>query len=622
MGANDRDLFPELQRSRRTIVVLDLAESVRLMQHDEAGTIARWRRYVDAARGEVLPRHGGRLVKSLGDGLLVEFHDSPPAVAAALELHALMARDNAAWPASAPMQLRIGVNTAEVLVDELDVYGSGVNLAARLAAMAGVGETVVSAAVRDAITDGLGCRVVDLGECFLKHYEGTVRAFRVTPADIGIGGATPANGPAGERAGGSAGASTTGPAAGRAADPAAGMADECPAVAVVPFVPYPPDDRYATIGDAIADDVIAALSQSPGLRVISRLSTSAFRHARTPLHEIRSLLGVAYVVTGSYRVRGADVQVRAELCDARDGRVVWEDHVGVDLGGLFSGDDVAVLGIARQVAREVRRTEVRRARLLPISNLDGYTLFVAGTFMLHRLARTDFDRAGALLEHLAQRYPRSPAPLAMLAKWHVFLMAQGWTSDALRTGRQAQQWARRALELDSDEALALSMDGMMRAQLDGDLGGARVCCEAAIRSDPQDPHGWLCLAGVHSYLGNAALAESLPLRAIELSPMDPARFLFELFLSAGKLTAGKYAEAAEAARASIRLNAMHPAAHRLLATALSLDGQPGEARAAAAALMRIDPTFRVSEYARRFGHRDQGDAAAILQALRDAGLPE
>ena len=174
---NDGMQWPELQRSRRTIVVVDVVESVRLMQAHEADVIDRWRRFVNEVRGEVLITHGGRLVKSLGDGMLLEFANVPSAVAAALDMQQRIVPYNEAREATAAILLRIGLHTADVVVDDLDIYGTGVNLAARLAGLADPGGIVASAEVRDQLVPGLSAEVEDLGDCYLKHMAEPQRHF-------------------------------------------------------------------------------------------------------------------------------------------------------------------------------------------------------------------------------------------------------------------------------------------------------------------------------------------------------------------------------------------------------------------------------------------------------------
>jgi adenylate cyclase len=583
----------ELPRAVRALVVVDLVESVRIMLRFEADLVARWTRFVEEIQALALPPAGGRMVKSYGDGLLLEFPDIPRAVASAFDIQARIRGFNAGCHPDAEMVLRIGIHQAEVFVGEVDLYGAGVNLAARLATLASPGEVVVSAEARDMLVDGLGLQLFDLGECFLKHYDQPLRAYRVACAA----------------------------APGAWCQPAVGFRDHRLAIAVVPFSSLSADPLHQAIGDALADDIIAALSGTDSLRVISRLSTASFRGRSPDLAELRALLDVSYVVCGSYRVSGQRVTVRLQLCDARSGQTLWADAIQDDIEGIFNGQDVIVPAVVQRIGHEVFQTELERVRTLPINTLAGYSLYVGGVLMLHRLTRSEFQRARLLLEHLGERHPRSAAAPAMLAKWHIMQMVQGWADDVNAAGQRARFHAQRALELDPDNALALAMEAAVIGHLGGDLQEAMRCGQRAAKANPQEPHAWLTLGSVHSYLGHAEPAELHSQRAGALSPIDPARFLFDVFVAAGKLAAGKYAEAASAARSSVRLNAMHPPAHRVLAIALALGGEVEEARAAGRALLHVSPSFRVSEYARRYPGRAQAHAAQHMQALITAGLP-
>jgi class 3 adenylate cyclase len=279
--------WPELRQQRRAIVVVDVVESVRLMQANEADVIDRWRRFVNEVRTQVLPKHGGRLVKSLGDGLLLEFETVPAAVASTLEFQSLIGNYNAGRHASQHFALRIGVNVSDIVVDDDDIYGVGVNLTARLAGLASPGEIVVSPEVRDGLVDGLDADLEDMGECYLKHLEQPVRAFRL----------------------------------GRAAAPRLPVFeqdDEKDMRAVVAVVPFEfhgglQGAEFDAIGELIADGVIALLSKSASVRLISRLSSSAFRGRGTELETVAQRLGAAYVLSGSYQCVGTRVALVAEI---------------------------------------------------------------------------------------------------------------------------------------------------------------------------------------------------------------------------------------------------------------------------------------------------------------------
>ena len=280
-------------RQRRVIVIVDLVESVRLLLEDESGVVQRWRGFIGAVRDELLVRHGGRLVKSLGDGLLLDFAEVPAALAAALELHLIVARMGGSHVAAPRMELRVGIHVADVVVDELDVFGAGVNLAARLLEVARPGETVLTLEVRDALTDGVHARFVDLGACFVKHLPGPVRIFRAARTDT--------------------------------EDLAAPISTEShlPVLAVVPFRPLPPGAPADALGDALADALIAALSRHRGLRLTSRLSTTALRNAADSAQLGRLRLGAHFLLTGQYMLRGDRIVAQATLVETEGNLVRW-----------------------------------------------------------------------------------------------------------------------------------------------------------------------------------------------------------------------------------------------------------------------------------------------------------
>lgn len=584
-------LPPWLTRQRRTIVVVDLVESVRLMQRDENGVISRWLAFVADVRDTLLPQWQGRLVKSLGDGLLLEFERVDDAVRVALALQPALDAVAPAPPA-APLYLRTGVHLADVVVTELDVFGSGVNLAARLAALAGPGEVVASADVRDALTDGLDAFVTDLGDCFLKHVDGTVRAYRL--------------------------ARLAAPSAAAPAPPA----DREPlgvTVAVVPFATI--EGGGWAFGDALADAINARLSRSPGLRVISRLSTAAVRHADDVVHVCRAQLRAAFVLTGHYQMSDRRAWVSAQLCDARDGTVQWAERSRVDVAAVFGGDDAAVDTMVSEVARVIAGIELRRAQALALPTLESFSLYVGGVALLNRLRLADFERVHQLFNALHERQPRHAAPLAMLAKWHLMRLLQGWADDPKLEVQAARARTRRALDLQPDHALALAIEALLASHADGDLTAAQSLGMQAVAADPQETLGWMALAGVASYRadGDAALAHAW--RAVALSPADPRRFMLDLMLGAGELAKGHAAAAVQHVQASLRLNTTHASAHRLHVIALALAGCGAQARNAAEALLRVDPSYRVGTFEARYPGRAYPHAREFVQALRDAGIP-
>ena len=572
---------------------MDLVESVRLMAADEAAVIALWRGFVRATE-IVLQRYGGRLVKSLGDGIMAVFDSSSEAASAALELQRHFDPTNASLPPERRLYLRAGLNATHVYLDETDIYGNGVNLVARVASLAGPGETVVTAEVRDQLTDGLNGVLVDLGDCYFKHIATPVRVYRL---------------------------------AAPGAQPAVHLAEETPAmlqaaVAVIPFSALGGETAYgAALGDAIADDIIGALSASTSLRVIARLSTVPFRRPDVCLQDIRRLLGAAYVVSGQYSVSGEKMYVRVQLCSARGGQVLWADALNADVADIFNGQDQVVPAIAANAGRVILQKELERTRHLPLSNLESYTLYVSSISLLHRSTNRDFLRARELLDHLSQRHPNRPAPYALAAKWHLMRILQGWSADPLDDGRQALGLAHRALRCDPENAFALATEGFVAAHFSHDLTIAGRRCAEALEIDPQEAQVWRMRAALHSYVGDGEQAQACAARALSLTPLDPTRFIYELVMGAGKLASGCYKEALEWADKSLRANVMHVPSHRLRVLALSLSGRDTEAREAALALLRICPHFNVDAFSRSYPGRDHAHAQEYFRALRSAGLP-
>jgi adenylate cyclase len=429
-----------LPRNEAVVLVVDLVESVRLMQLDEREAVQRWRAFVRRARDEILPRQGGRLVKSLGDGLMAEFESPSRAIAATLGLHELLAQVSADVADDQKMFLRAALHTTRVYVDDLDIYGSGVNLAARLATLAGPGETIVSATVRDGLTDGLDAQFEDLGDCYLKHVDGPVRAYRVGHAGIR-------------------------PVMAARGDYSVSFQ---PTIAVVPFAMRAIKPELYSVGELIADGVIARLSRARHLRVISRLSTTAFRDREANVAELEAHLHASYVLSGSYSSNGDRLMVSWELADVRDHLVVSADHMQVQLGDLLELEGELVYTIAAAVHDSILNAEVARSLNRPLPSLESYALLLGGIQLLHRSSKRDFERSFELLTHLAEKHPRAAEPRVWQAKWYALRSVQGLTEDREHDTRAALACTAAALDHEPQNSFALA-----RGESCGDPGRAR-----------------------------------------------------------------------------------------------------------------------------------------------------
>ena len=579
--------------SQKVVLVIDLVESVRLMSADESGTVSRWHSFVRHAQDQTVPTHQGRLVKSLGDGLMVEFERPRDAVKAANDLHNSISKGNTGLPAAQQMHLRAGINNTHVYTDNMDIYGAGVNLAARLATLAGPGETVVSASVRDGLTDGLDAKIEDLGECYLKHIEQPVRGYRVSAT-----GAAPLI---------------------IRRQPAARLQ---PVVAVIPFTAHSNEPEHFAIGELIAEGVIGHLSRTVDLKVISRLSTTVFRNRDSGLQELHAHLGANYVLAGSYVAKSGKLLVMAELSDINTHEIVWSSRINGDTSDLLQPESETVQKIASGIFESLLSNAAQLARANPWRTLSGYSLMLAGITLTHRTTRRDFTRARDIFFHLAERHPRNPAVPAWLAKWHVLEAAQGWSADIGATTRLALTQSTRALDLDPDSSLALAIDGFVRADLLKDFDAAMGRYDAAIQINPSESVAWLFKGLLHGFRGDKTQALEAVDRALLLSPLDPAKYFFDSLAASAYLSAGSYARATELAKNSLRANATHVSTYRALVIAQAIGGDTEGARSSAQRLIQLDPSYTVTKFlARRSGGGFDEMSKSFAEALRLAGIP-
>ncbi len=593
--ANVSAEWPELRQQRRAIVVVDVVESVRLMQANEADVIDRWRRFVNEVRTQVLPKHGGRLVKSLGDGLLLEFETVTTAVAAAFEIQHCVGIYNVGRDGAAAIALRVGAHLADVVIDHLDVYGAGVNLTARLATLSLPGGIVVSAPVRDDLFDGIDADIEDLGDCYLKHLADPIRAFRLHQVGVSH----------------------------ESASRVVFSHDVRPAVAVLPLIARGTDQDMGVVGDVFADEVCVSLSRCSELKVISRLSTGVFKN-RIEQASAHDLLGAHYVVSGSYHLDGDHARIRVELCDAAAGEVLWADSANLHCTALLSGQEPVVDDMVSSIGAAIVAREVHCATSSPMPNVQSHALMSAAITLMHRSNRSQFDRARTMIDHLRDRHPSLPQPHAWLAKWHVLRVVQGWSPDPPLDGQRALDAGHRALDGDSHSSLALTMQGLVHAYLLRDFDKARDAYDAALQVNPNESMAMLLMGTMHAFLGQGEPAWDLTQASLRLSPLDPLRYFYLSLSASAAISAQRYDDAADLAQRSLRANRTHLSTYRALALAQALGGRIPQARQTVTELLKLEPGFTTAAFLARYPGRDEAPeyTRRLADAFRSAGLPE
>lgn len=582
-----------MTRRLRAVLFIDMVESVRLIQQDPEATIARWRDFMAAVRADELPKHRGRMVKPLGDGLLAEFESAVDSVKCALAMQTRIERGNADLPEEKRLHLRIGVNLSDVMADDIDLYGDGVNIAARLMAQGGPGDIVVSASVRDQITDGMDAAIEDMGELKLKGIGRPVRAFRALP---------PGQAPRLRVA-------RSAHAAGR------------PSIAVLPFRNLSGDAARDFLGDLIAEDVIGDLSRQADLMVISRLSTTRFRDPLLNPQDVSEALGARYLLSGSLRTSGARLRLMAELTEAGASHVTWSEQFEGSLNDIFDLQDDLSKAIARRVVPTVRQIELRRVRAKNPEDLTPYECTLRAIDYFIGTSRTDLEHARVLLEAAIRADPTYVTPYAWLAHLYVRRVGQGWTENRTDDAAQASRLAGTALQLGDSDPLALTVSGLVAAYLNKDLEAAIQLYNRALTINPSAASAWVWSTSAYAWLGDGEEAVQRSGRAIEVSPFDPQMYTFTSIAGTAHAVAGQYDKAIEMCRRSLRQNRMFASTHRMLTISLALAGRTEEARAAAAELLKLEPNLTVAHFRERYPGSASPQAARFAEALAAAGVP-
>ena len=601
MPVTTPDFDAELHVETTTIMFADVVESVRLIEQDELGNVTRIRALLKRLSEEVVPKHSGIALERRGDGLLIKFPDARCAAECAIDLHVNAAIASANLLATDVIALRIGMHWGDMLADESALYGRGMNTAARVAGLALPGETVVTANVRDQLTAGLDGEFEDMGDCHLKHNSVPVRSYRLRPIA--------------ERS---------------KRRPQAPVHDAMPkpndlraTMAVLPFEPYEGAlaMRVFGVGDVLTDQVTTLLSRSASINMISRLSTNAFRGRRISNEVVWDRLQADYVVTGRYFQTVDEIRLWVELSQSTTGTVVWSDMVIGSPHDALAVDSQLVRQVVDGIAQAVLSSELAQARAMPLPNLSAHTLYLAAVSLMHRFSVADFDRSHAMLEALRERAPRHPGPLAWLARWHVFRVVQGWSASPDDDRKLGLSYSNRALDLDPESTLALTVAGSVRVNLGKQLDEAITFYDRALEINPNEGLAWLLKGTAQAFQMKSKEAITSCDKATNLSPLDPVRFLYDSLGATARLLDSDYSGAIDFAKRSLRANARHASSCRALAIAHALRGELTEARAAVAQLQVVEPTFTVSRFISRAPVSDSEVIDRYAEALRKAGLP-
>jgi adenylate cyclase len=593
ISPSNGDDAPRMDRRLAAIAFVDIVGYSILMARDETRTHQRWMAILDKIIRPQAVRHRGKVVKSTGDGVLAEFPSAFDAVEWANDVQREVQGQGAGDPMP-PIALRIAVHVGDVITTEFDVFGDGVNLAARLQEHAPAGGIVLSEAVHALVRGSLVTGARDLGPLDLKNFEHPVRAYALDPENQAI----------------------AVPAFPRAAA-------KLPSIAVLPLhnVGGDPADDYFC--DGCVEDITLSLAGLRELMVISRGSTLAYRGRQPDPREVGRLFGVRYVLSGSLRRSGRLVRVTVELCDTNTGATLWGEKEEVAPDELFDVQDRIVGKIVAGIAPNVRAAELRTAMRKKPENFSAYDWTLRGLHIINSLEKNTFMQARDYLQKAMEEDSEFAMPVAWSARWYSLYVGQGWSANPAEDRAKALELAGRAIEQDSQNALALGTYGYLQSFLFHDYDSALVYFERALAACPNHSLAWFLSSPTLSYVGRGELAVKHAEQALRLSPLDRNLFSYYSSLNLAHYARGSYEEAVRWGKLSASENPQYTANLRYLAAALAALDRLDEARSAAATLMQREPDFRLGKFERTLQpFRDPEMSSRYIQHLRKAGLPD
>jgi len=583
---------------RRLVAILaaDVVGYSRLMGADEAGTLARLK---DLRRELVQPEitaHKGRIVKLMGDGLLAEFPSVVEAVQCAAVIQEEMLDREPGLSDEQRIRLRIGVNLGDIIVEGSDIYGDGVNVAARLEGLAEPGGICLSGAAFDAVEGKLDLPFEDIGAQQVKNIAKPVRAYRLTTAQR---------------------RETSLARAGEFLP----LPDK-PSIAVLPFTNMSGDPEQEYFSDGITEDIITELSRFRTLFVIARNSSFAFKDRAVDVKQVGRELGVRYVLEGSVRKSGSRMRITGQLIDTAAGVHLWADRFDGMLEDVFDLQDQVTQNVVGAIAPRLEQAEIERAKRKPTQSLDAYDHFLRGMAGVHKWEREAHEEALSHFYKAIELDPNFASAYGMAARCFSWRKVCGWRTDPAKETAETVRLARQAAKLGRDDALALCTAGMALAYVAGQLEDGDALIARALALNPNLAWAWLFRGWVMVWMGEPETAIECETRAMRLSPHDPHTFNMQAAIAAGHFLAGHYADALSWAKAAKRAQTNAPLQPLVAAASAAFSGDATEAEMAMAHIRQLVPNLRLANLRDFVPARRSEDLDRWTEGLRKAGLPE
>jgi TolB-like protein/class 3 adenylate cyclase len=579
------------ERRLAAILSADIVGYSRLIGLDEEGTLAR----VNAHRREFLEptvaEYRGRIVKRTGDGALIEFISAVDAARCAIQVQRGMTQRNAGASENQRIELRIGIHLGDVIIEEGDIFGDGVNIAARLEGIAPSGGISISDDVYRQVRDKVDVQFKDIGERKLKNILRPVRVYQYPLDAIATLSATSSD---------------------------FALPDK-PSIAVLPFQNMSGDPEQEYFADGMVDDIITGLSRIKWLFVIARNSTFTYKGRAVDVKQVGRELGVRYVLEGSVRNAAGRLRITGQLIDAESGAHLWAERYDRKFDDIFALQDEITLSTVGAIEPSLRQAEVERVKRKRPENLDAYDLALRALPDVYAVMPATVSKALVLLDQALAIEPNYATAHGYAAMCHHCLFLRGGLHEENRAASIGH--AQAAIAHGRDDSTALTLAGFSMAMDAHDRGAALAAFEAALAISPSSALTYFLGAGSLAWAGEAERTIEWAEQGLRLSPFDPWKFIAYRGLTKAHFLRGRYHEAADAARKAIQFNPKFGSSYMLLAAPLAKLGHHEEAKKCVAQLLEREPAFRLS---RQFAGVECAPAlaAALSEALRDTGVPE
>jgi adenylate cyclase len=578
-------------RRLAAILAADVAGYSRLMGADEEGTHERLKAQLQELVDPKIKEHRGRTVKNTGDGFLAEFASVVDAVRCAVEVQRGMIDRESEVPDYQRIRFRMGINLGDVIAEEHDIFGDGVNVAARLEALAEPGGICVSRVVRDQVRDRLDYAFEDLGEQQVKNIARPVHVYRIPLAEA---------------------ARTNTPL----------PLPDMPSLAVLPFQNMTGDVEQDYFVDGIVEEITTAISRLPWLFVIARNSSFTYKGKAVDVKQVARELGVRYVLEGSVRKAGNRVRITGQLIDTATGAHIWADRFDGALDDIFELQDQVASNVVGVIEPKLQFSEIERAKRKPTQSLNAYDMYLRALAKFHTYTRESLRQAILLLKQ-ALAVDASYAPAAAMIGWcRINQSAQSLEPASDLETEESINLAREAIEAGKDDPDTLWMAAFTLGLFAGAQDSAAGAIERALRLNPNSAHAWMASAWMSCYRNEPDLAIEPLQRAMRLSPLDPLGYMFSAGFALAHMVGGRYATAIEWADRCLQEQPRLRVALRIRVASCAHLGRKSEARRSLRQLLEVQLELTLSLTRLQLPSVAPEVAALYVEGLRKAGLPE